>query len=59
MTRSGTEVEEALGRARFEAEFGGRDLLPAIIQQHDSGEVLMLGWMDGEALPAARSPKGA
>ena len=25
-------------------------LVPAIIQQHDSGEVLMLGWMDDEAL---------
>lgn len=25
-------------------------LLPAIAQQHDTGEVLMLGWMDDEAL---------
>lgn len=25
-------------------------LVAAIIQQHDSGEVLMLGWMDSEAL---------
>lgn len=25
-------------------------LVAAIIQQHDSGEVLMLGWMDDEAL---------
>jgi phosphoribosyl-AMP cyclohydrolase len=25
-------------------------LLPAIVQQHDSGEVLMLAWMDDEAL---------
>jgi phosphoribosyl-AMP cyclohydrolase len=25
-------------------------LLPAIAQQYDSGEVLMLGWMDAEAL---------
>ena len=25
-------------------------LVPAIAQQHDSGEVLMLGWMDDEAL---------
>lgn len=25
-------------------------LLPAIIQQHDTGEVLMLAWMDDEAL---------
>ena len=25
-------------------------LVAAIAQQHDSGEVLMLGWMDDEAL---------
>lgn len=25
-------------------------LLPAIVQQHDTGEVLMLAWMDEEAL---------
>lgn len=25
-------------------------LVPAVIQQHDTGEVLMLGWMDDEAL---------
>jgi len=27
-----------------------RGLFPAIAQQHDTGEVLMLGWMDDEAL---------
>ena len=25
-------------------------LVAAVVQQHDSGEVLMLAWMDGEAL---------
>ena len=25
-------------------------LVPAVVQQHDSGEVFMLGWMDDEAL---------
>jgi phosphoribosyl-AMP cyclohydrolase len=30
--------------------FNGDGLVPAVIQQHDSLEVLMLGWMDGEAL---------
>ena len=25
-------------------------LVPAVMQQHDTGEVLMLGWMDDEAL---------
>ena len=25
-------------------------LVPAVVQQYDTGEVLMLGWMDDEAL---------
>ena len=25
-------------------------LVPAVVQQHDTGEVLMLAWMDDEAL---------
>ncbi|KGN32525.1 phosphoribosyl-AMP cyclohydrolase [Knoellia sinensis KCTC 19936] len=33
-------------RLRFDAA----GLVAAIVQQHDSGEVLMLGWMDSEAL---------
>ena len=28
----------------------GRGLVAAVAQQHDTGEVLMLGWMDDEAL---------
>lgn len=28
----------------------GDGLVAAIVQQHDTGEVLMLGWMDDEAL---------
>ncbi|MBK8469121.1 MAG: phosphoribosyl-AMP cyclohydrolase [Candidatus Phosphoribacter sp.] len=28
----------------------GQGLVAAVIQQHDTGEVLMLGWMDDEAL---------
>lgn len=38
--------DDALDRARFDAA----GLLPAVIQQWDTGEVLMLGWMDREAL---------
>lgn len=34
--------------ARLKRNDGG--LVPAIAQQHDTGEVLMLGWMDDEAL---------
>ena len=40
------ELEDVLARARFDAN----GLLPAIIQQWDSREVLMLGYMDVEAL---------
>jgi len=31
-------------------QFDANGLVPAIAQQHDTGEVLMLGWMDDEAL---------
>ncbi len=44
---SGTEdVEGVVARARFD----GAGLLPAIIQEEGSRDVLMLGWMDAEAL---------
>lgn len=46
MTPPALTPEEALARAKFAAD----GLLPAVIQQHDSGEVLMLGYMDAEAL---------
>ena len=39
-------LEERIGRVTFNAD----GLVPAIIQQHDTGEVLMLAWMDAEAL---------
>ena len=34
--------------ARLRRDAAG--LVPAVVQQHDTGEVLMLGWMDDEAL---------
>ena len=40
------DVAAVLDRATFDAS----GLLPAVIQQHDTREVLMLGWMDREAL---------
>lgn len=43
---TGSEVDTIVERAAF----NGDGLLPAIIQQHDTLEVLMLGWMDAEAL---------
>lgn len=45
---AGTSVAlaDAIAALRFNAD----GLLPAIAQQHDSGEVLMLAWMSREAL---------
>jgi phosphoribosyl-AMP cyclohydrolase len=46
-----TPSDEALDpeiAARLKRSADG--LVPAIVQQHDTGEVLMLGWMDDEAL---------
>lgn len=40
------QVDDVVARVRFDAQ----GLLPAIIQQHDSREVLMLGYMDATAL---------
>ena len=39
-------MSDFLADLRFDAE----GLIPAIAQQHDSGEVLMLAWMNREAI---------
>jgi phosphoribosyl-AMP cyclohydrolase len=44
-------IERALAAIRFDAE----GLVPAIAQQHDSGEVLMLAWMNRESVGATLS----
>jgi phosphoribosyl-AMP cyclohydrolase len=35
---------------RAALRFDDRGLLPAVVQQHDTGEVLMVAWMDEAAL---------
>ncbi|MBF0815396.1 phosphoribosyl-AMP cyclohydrolase [Microbacterium paludicola] len=40
------DLEERIARVAFNAD----GLVPAIVQQWDSGEVLMLAWLDAEAL---------
>lgn len=42
-TQDASEVLAAL-------RFGGDGLIPAVAQQHDSGEVLMLAWMNRDAV---------
>ena len=37
-----------------EVRFDDRGLVPVVVQQWDSGEVLMLAWMDAEALRRTR-----
>jgi len=46
MSASSVDTAAILARVAFSPD----GLVPAIIQQHDTGEVLMLGWMDAEAL---------
>lgn len=40
------DLEDRIARVAFNAD----GLVPAVVQQWDTGEVLMLGWMDAEAL---------
>jgi phosphoribosyl-AMP cyclohydrolase len=42
-------IERALGAIRF----GPDGLVPAIVQQHDTGEILMLAWMNRDAVRAS------
>ena len=44
---AGTDLDPLIA-ARLKRDAAG--LFPAIAQQYDTGEVLMLGWMDDEAL---------
>jgi phosphoribosyl-AMP cyclohydrolase len=41
-------IEQALAEIKFDRD----GLVPAIAQQHDTGEVLMMAWMDRDALSA-------
>jgi phosphoribosyl-AMP cyclohydrolase len=44
---AGSNLEPAIA-ARLKRDAAG--LVPAVVQQHDTREVLMVGWMDDEAL---------
>ena len=45
-----TYLPEAIERFVAAIEFDAQGLVPAIAQQHDSGEVLMMAWMDRNAV---------
>lgn len=42
-----------------EVRFDDRGLVPVVVQQWDTGEVLMLAWMDSEALRRTRETRQA
>ena len=44
------KFEDLIKEVKFEVEFGGVKLAPAIVQDADKGDVLMMAWMDEEAL---------
>ncbi|MFF2270662.1 phosphoribosyl-AMP cyclohydrolase [Agromyces sp. NPDC058136] len=50
MSGSSNVPESTAEQALERAVFNEQGLLPAVIQQWDTGEMLMLGWMDREAL---------
>lgn len=42
--------DELKTKIKFEVDFGGKKLIPAIVQDADKNDVLMMAWMDEEAL---------
>lgn len=42
-----------------EVRFDDRGLVPVVVQQWDTGEVLMVAWMDAEALRRTRETRQA
>jgi phosphoribosyl-AMP cyclohydrolase len=48
-------MTEAIERALAEIGFGPDGLVPAVAQQHDTGEILMLAWMNRDAVRASLS----
>jgi phosphoribosyl-AMP cyclohydrolase len=47
------EVTDSIERALAEIKFDPDGLVPAIAQQHDTGEVLMMAWMNRDAIRAS------
>src|SRR2546427_7376232 len=47
------EVTDPIESALAEIKFGPDGLVPAITQQHDTGEILMMAWMNRDALRAS------
>jgi phosphoribosyl-AMP cyclohydrolase len=50
-----TDVTNAIEQALSQIKFGPDGLVATIAQQHDTGEVLMLAWMNADAVRATLS----
>ena len=50
MAKSRLSVEWVLNRSSTKSAFNDDGLVPAVAQQHDSGEVLMMAWMNEDAV---------
>lgn len=50
MTKLGTADPSASGDMLAAIAFDANGLVPAIAQQHDTGEVLMMAWMNAESV---------
>jgi phosphoribosyl-AMP cyclohydrolase len=46
-------VSDPIESALAEIKFGADGLVPAIAQQHDTGEILMMAWMNRDAVRAS------
>ena len=46
-------MTDSIERALGEIKFGPDGLVPAIAQQHDTGEILMMAWMNRDAVRAS------
>jgi phosphoribosyl-AMP cyclohydrolase len=47
-TKAGGNIDEALAAIRFDRD----GLVPAVAQQHNTGEILMVAWMNRDAVRA-------
>jgi phosphoribosyl-AMP cyclohydrolase len=51
--KKGKQVQDQIEHAVAAIRFGPDGLVPAIAQQYDTGEILMLAWMNREAVRAS------
>ena len=50
MSKNQTLSEQTISAVVSTVQFDGNGLVPVIAQQHDTGEILMMAWMNADAL---------